>query len=96
MKIKDSVWLGIIFGLIAPSIGIVIFYLINFKEESLLEFVSVTIEGKILSPLLSLCAVINLGIFYLFLHFDKLYIARGVILATMIYGIVIVVSKFVM
>ena len=96
MKIKDSVLIGIICGLAAPSIGMLIFYYTNYSYESFESFIDLTIEGKILSPLLSLCAVINLGVFYLFIHFEHYYTARGIILSTMLYGIVIVVLKFVL
>lgn len=96
MKLKDSIWIGIICGLIAPSIGMAIFYYTNFSQESFQAFIDLTIEGKILSPLLSLCAVINLGVFYLFIHFENYNTARGIILSTLLYGIVIVVLKFVL
>ena len=96
MKIKDTIWIGIICGILAPSIGILIFVLTNYSEQTLHQFVNTTIEGKILSPLLSLYAVINLGLFYLFLHFDRLYSARGVIFSTILYGVLIVILKFVL
>ena len=96
MKIKDSVWIGVCSGILAPSIGIVIFFLTSYSNITLSEFINITIEGKILSPLLSLYAVINLGIFYLFLQFDRLYSARGVIFSTIVYGILIVILKFVL
>lgn len=96
MKIKDHLLIGLISGLICPSIGIYSFYLVNSSSETVLKFLQLTIEGKILSPLLSLCAVINLGIFYIFIHFEHYYTARGVIFATMLYGVIIVLLKFVL
>jgi hypothetical protein len=96
MKLKDHLILGIIAGLLGPSLGILGFYLVNFSSEGFLAFLILSVEGKLLSPLLSLCAVINLGVFYLFLHFNYLYAARGVILSTLIYGVCIVVLKFVL
>jgi len=96
MKIKDTVLIGMVSGILAPSIGILIFYQFNYSEETLQQFIDISIEGKILSPLLSLYAVVNLGLFYLFLHFDRLYSARGVIFSTILYGILIVVLKFVL
>lgn len=96
MKIIDSIWIGIIAGILAPSLGIYFFFLTNYSEQSLQQFINITIEGKILSPLLSLYAVINLGVFYLFLQFDKLYSARGVIFSTIVYGVLIVIFKFIL
>ena len=95
MKIKDSIWIGMIAGILVPSLGIYIFSITNYSELTFQQFINITIEGKILSPLLSLYAVINLGVFYLFLHFDKLYSARGVIFSTIFYGVLIVILKFI-
>ncbi|MFN9518509.1 MAG: hypothetical protein ACK574_02120 [Bacteroidota bacterium] len=91
----DKLYIGIITGILAPLAGVVIFYAINFSGEPMLEFLTASIKNKLLSPLLSLCAVINLGLFYLYLQFNYLYSARGVILSTLLLGLAIVVVKFV-
>jgi hypothetical protein len=95
MNKYDKLYIGIITGIIAPLIGVIIFYLINFSSETILNFLTESVKNKLLSPLLSLCAIINLGLFYLYLHFNYLYNARGVILSTLIFGLVIVIIKFV-
>ncbi len=96
MKLKDSMIIGVIAGLLGPTLGILIFYFSNFSDQAFGDFLHVSVSQKLLSPLLSLCAIINLGIFYLFLQFDYLYTARGIILSTLIYGLTIVVLKFVL
>ncbi|MCX6187790.1 MAG: hypothetical protein NTU43_12500 [Bacteroidetes bacterium] len=90
----DKFWLGSLFGLIAPSIGILLFYLTNYSLQDMSSFLELAVKEKMLSPLLSLCVVINLGVFYLFIHFEKYYSARGVIFSTFIYGLAIVILKF--
>ncbi|MFN9581872.1 MAG: hypothetical protein ACK566_04280 [Bacteroidota bacterium] len=90
----DKIYIGIITGILAPLAGVVIFYAINFSGEPMLEFLTASIKNKLLSPLLSLCAVINLGLFYLYLQFNYLYSARGVILSTLLLGLAIVSIKF--
>jgi hypothetical protein len=90
----DNLLIGLIIGLLAPTLGIIIFFYSKFSESNLSEFLTISIQEKVLSPLLSLCAVINLAVFYLFIHFDKLQTAKGVILATFIYGLAIVLLKF--
>jgi hypothetical protein len=50
---------------------------------------------NLLSPLLSLCAIINLGVFFMFIRINHLHSARGVILSTFIYGVTIVALKFI-
>ena len=90
----DNLILGLIIGLVTPTIGIIIFYYTRFDGNDLGLFFKVSIQEKMLSPLLSLCAVINLATFYLFIHFNKLQTGRGIILATFIYGLAIVLLKF--
>ena len=67
---------------------------INYSNDELSDFFQLSIKEKLLSPLLSLCCVINLGIFYLSIHFERFKIAKGIILATFLYGFAIVLLKF--
>jgi hypothetical protein len=90
----DHFWIGVLLGLLAPSMGIIIFYYTNFPRENMKNFIEISVREKMLSPLLSLCAVINLGVFYLFIHFEKYLSARGIIFSTFAYGFLIVVLKF--
>lgn len=85
---------GLLIGLLGPSIGILIFYYFNFSTSELHDFLNLSVKERLLSPLLSLCCVINLGLFYLFIQFDKYLSARGVILSTFLYGFIIVLLKF--
>jgi hypothetical protein len=94
IKLKDHIIIGFLVGILGPSIGILGFYYLNFSATELPEFLDLSVKEKLLSPLLSLCCVINLGLFYLFIQFDHLFSARGVILATFLYGFVIVLLKF--
>jgi hypothetical protein len=94
IDIKDMTLMGFLIGLLGPSIGILIFYYFNFNTSGMGDFIDLSVKEKLLSPLLSLCCVINLGIFYLFIQFDKFLSARGVILSTFIYGFLIVLLKF--
>lgn len=95
MKLKDNIMVGISAGTLAPVIGVLSFYLANFRHSALALFAKMAVEQNLLSPLLSLCAVINLGVFFLFVRLNHLHAARGVILATFLYGIVIIGMKFV-
>lgn len=95
MKIKDTLLLGILLGLIGPTAGIAIFYMVNYLHTPFIEFLTLSFEAKFLSPLLSLSAIINLGVFYLFIHFEHYQSARGVIFSTILYGVAIVLLKFI-
>ena len=95
MRLKDSMLVGIPAGLIGPFLGMLVFYFYHFSHASFTEFFALASAKNLLSPLLSLCAVINLGVFYGFIYFNYLYSARGVILSTLVYGLVIVSLKFI-
>lgn len=96
MKIKDHLILGLILGLLIPVLGVIGFYYSKFATIDLFQFLQVATKHKVLSPMLSLCAILNLGTFYLFLNKNYLLTARGIILATIIYGVTIVLLKFVL
>jgi hypothetical protein len=96
MKFKDSQLLGLLLGLIIPVLGVLLFYYSKFAAVDLGHFLQVATKHKVLSPMLSLCAILNLGIFFLFLNKNLLLTARGIILATIIYGVTIVALKFVL
>jgi hypothetical protein len=93
-KIKDSLIIGFVAGILAPSFIVFAFYLSKFNTSSFANFLRVAVNEKMLSPLLSLSVLINLGLFYLFLKYDKLHVARGIILSTLVYGVMIVILKF--
>jgi hypothetical protein len=95
MKLKDSILLGIPVGLIGPVIGVLVFYFVNFSTSNISNFFRMAAAQNLLSPLLSLCAVINLGVFFLFIKINYLQTARGIILSTFLYGLLIVGLKFV-
>jgi hypothetical protein len=96
MKLKDSLLLGLILGITLPIIGVLVFYYSKFAAVDLWHFLEVATKHQVLSPMLSLCAVLNLGTFYIFLNKNLYLTARGIILATIIYGVTIVLLKFVL
>lgn len=96
MNFKDNLVLGLLLGILLPVLGVLGFYYSKFASVDLLNFFQVATKHKVLSPMLSLCAVLNLATFFLFLNKNYYLTARGIILATIIYGITIVVLKFVL
>lgn len=89
----DKMWIGTILGLISPLMVLVIFYLIYYTHISFYGFLSKYIEHKALVPLFSLCVIINLALFYLFIQKEKYYAARGIIFSTLIYAIIVFAYK---
>jgi len=95
MKSKfNNVWLGAVLGLMVPALTVFLAYKMRFGKYDLNEFLTVLIENKILSSLLSLCVIPNLLVFLVFIWLNFLYSARGVLLSTFIVGFIIVGVKF--
>jgi len=90
----NNILLGSVMGIIVPLVTVFIAYKIRFDQYQLDEFFRVLIRNKILSSLLSLCAIPNLLVFLIFVWLNYLRSARGVLLGTFIIGFIIVGIKF--
>jgi hypothetical protein len=89
----DHLLVGAALGLAGPVLTLFVFYLIRYSHMSFARFMQmVSLEGTF-SPRISLCAIVNLLIFYLFIWTNRYYSARGVILATFVYAGLIVYIK---
>ena len=86
---------GTIVGIIAP-IGAYTVYIAFFTLESdPRAMYDVIISNGKLPHVLSLSVLINLLIFFMNIQTNRDHEARGIILATIIYGITIVILKFI-
>ena len=90
----NNVWLGLALGLIIPFITIIIFSLFKSADNNFIEFIEFALSISALSNILSLCALPNLAIFYLFLNKELYYSVRGVIFATLILAILVVITRY--
>ena len=88
----DRTWIGVIIGLIVPTAGILIIYLLSVMNHFMIGEAIVSIPKLIkninslllLTKFLSVGCILNLGVFYLFINRDYYNVARGIIFATMI------------
>ena len=86
--------MGLIIGLIAPLLVMLGFWKFQFGHTGLIGFYEVMVQSGNLPGLISIGLLGNLGAFFVFYR-QKLDIsARGVIMATFLYGLVIVILKF--
>ena len=90
----DRFWVGFIPGILGPLFGILFFYAWQFSDRSFQTYVGMAKSPTILSPLLSFGVIINLFIFFPFIWNDRYNAARGVIGATILYAVPILVTKF--
>ncbi|MBI5219050.1 MAG: hypothetical protein HY958_08985 [Bacteroidia bacterium] len=91
----NSFLLGAVFGMLVPSLAFVIFYLVKAPRNfTFIDFIKQVKYFEMLSSLISLCVIPNLLIFFIFIWLNKLYSARGMVFATMVYAFIIVIVKF--
>ena len=91
---KDNTILGFIIGLVAPLIVMFGFWRYQFGHTSLIGFYEVMVQSNNLTGLISIGLLGNLGAFFLFYRQKLDVSARGVILASFLYGLLIVILKF--
>lgn len=83
---KDKLYIGLLAGIFAPFPVILLFYLTHSHSLTLPEFIELAIWMRVDFKLFSVCVFFaDLGLFYLFLHYNKNNAVRGVILAVFIY-----------
>ena len=100
----DRLWIGLIVGLIVPATGVLLVYLLSVVNHYLhlpflasSEILSVPTLIKnissvlVLTKFLSVGCILNLGVFFLFINRDYFNIARGIIFATMLIAMPIIV-----
>jgi len=91
---KKQLITGAIIGLIVPPIAFAIWVLL-LTSYGLQKAIDLVVTGGLYSEVLSLSAVANMIVFYLFLNKNKIFIARGIILITIFLAFIVLVMKFI-
>ena len=86
----DSLWIGLVVGIFVPVLSLLMFYYSTFTKVSFMDY---SLQVRILPKIISLCVIPNLLVFFLFMWRNHYYSARGIILATLIITLVVVVLK---
>jgi hypothetical protein len=95
MKAKyNDIRLGVVLGLLAPVLGLLVIYLAAFRNMALLEYLEFLDDSRKLSSIISLSAIPNLLLFFIFIWLNYLYSARGVLASTILYALVVIVTKY--
>lgn len=89
----DKQLTGFIIGLIGPFVGGLLFYIMLYSEMALSAFIETSLKAGIQTELISLATVFNLLLFFIFIWAGKQHSARGVILATFIYVLIVLLLK---
>lgn len=92
---KDRLLYGLLPGLIAPLIIVVLFWLFRFHYLSIKEFIYQAIFLKVQFKIIAVGVFFaDLALFYLFLRFNKNNASKGVIMAVFIYFFLFLITSF--
>ncbi|MBS9461994.1 hypothetical protein KIM67_06190 [Flagellimonas sp. 389] len=92
MKSKKEVLIGFAVGIIANTLGTLLYILI-FSDLSIVETFEAAVAQEHIGSLLALGAILNLVAFFGFLRLKRDYRARGVMIATLLTALVILYYK---
>ena len=97
MKAKlDVLYIGLTLGLILPSLLMIMYWQLNYGYMDLNQFITFTSKGQIHMKLISLFTAVNLGLFFLFIWRNYNLAARGVLGATFLYTLLVLMVKFIL
>ena len=95
---RDDLKFGIILGFLAPIVGMITYYFISFytRDVRFTEFLMYMKTNKaLLTGVSSISLVANAVIFTIFINTHKDRTARGIFVATLVYGIIVLLIKLV-
>jgi hypothetical protein len=94
---KDNLKLGIVIGLIAPLLAMVVYYYWNFARSiGISEYLYLLRTNKsLLTGVSSISLVANAVFFTIYINTQKDKTAKGIFVATLAYGIAVLVYKLV-
>jgi hypothetical protein len=93
MKKYDTMPVGLGGGLIAPAIVFIIYFLVHDPGLNFVDMIHRLVESKVISYYISLCAIANLLLFFIFLRVNAEKAARGVLGATILYAFTVLALK---
>jgi len=94
---KDNLKLGIVIGLIAPLLAMVIYYYVNFlRVMTLSEYIYQMKTNKfLLTGVSSISLVANALFFTIYINTHRDKTAKGIFVATLLYGIAVLIYKLI-
>ena len=94
MKKNDNLWIGVVIGRIMAVMAVIGLYFIKFPEREFSSYLKILVRTKdLFAPLLSLAGIPNLVIFYLFINRERYKTAKGLIMATFLLVLAVILIK---
>jgi len=91
---KKEIAIGIITAILANTLGVVL-YILAFSEKGIDATIKQSLAEGFFGKIVTLGAVLNLLAFFLFIKKKQDYRARGVLLATVVIAVVVMIRKFI-
>lgn len=92
--IKKNIIIGFVAGLVANFVGFLVATLTFGKSLDVINTINLARQDDLLGKLISIGAILNLLIFFLFIRKKQDYRARGVILATLLIAIITLILNY--
>lgn len=91
---RDNLYFGAFLGLVLPVVGFLLYYVFFFSEHmSLAEYWDFLFTSGNIAGALSLSVIMNLPPFFLSIRNNRLETVKGIVGATLFYGLLIVIFK---
>lgn len=92
---RDNIKLGLILGFLAPIVGFAIYYFYRFRLFTVKEYLQVLLlEKSLLSAVISLALFANAVVFTIYINTRKDKTAKGIFIATCVYGVTALLIKW--
>jgi len=90
----NSIKLGLILGILAPVLAMLVVYLVMFFGSNFQEVIDVLVSKRVFTKIISLCVIPNLALFFTFLNKYYYSTARGILMSTFIFALFVFITKF--
>lgn len=90
--IKKEVFTGFFTGILANLLGMLI-YILLFSDLGIKDSLKAAVENEFLGTLILAGAILNFLPFFLFLHKKRIYRARGVLMASLLAALCMIILK---
>ncbi|WP_153801111.1 hypothetical protein [Foetidibacter luteolus] len=92
---KNNLVLGLILGIIAPFLGMALFYYWKFKPLTFSEFLQfANMQRSIITGMVSFSLMMNAILFTIFINTKKDQTAIGIFIVTCIYAIAVLIYRW--
>lgn len=94
--LKDDLRLGLFLGFIAPIVGMLLYYMVQFRNSITFGefFHIILVQRTLLTAIVSVSLVANAAIFTFYINKRLDQTAKGIFIATCVYGVASLIWKF--